>query len=229
LEDARAVSLFRGRREPFVHEYERTLVDETLPWRAAQFLSLDFEATGLDLKLDDVISYGAVPISQGRMIVGEQSYSLVRPTKPVPATSSVIHRIRNMDLEGAPDAWAAAAELVRQLSGRALVAHASWVEVAYLKRLLALQNTKLLVPVIDTASLARALGLRPRISDHEPHLESLAASLGLPVHDPHHALGDALTTAQIFLVLVSRLEREHGPMTVGDLQNLSRQYGLLRP
>lgn len=223
------MSLFRGRREPFVHEYERTVIDETLPWREAQFLCLDFEATGLDLNLDDVISYGSVPIAQGRMMVGGQAYSLVRPTKAVPATSSVIHRIRNMDLEGAPDAWAAAAELVRQLSGRALVAHAAWVEVAFLKRLLRLQNTRLLVPVIDTASLARALELRPRISKHEPHLESLAQSLGLPVHAPHHALGDALTTAQVFLVLVSRLQQERGPMTVGELANLSRQYGLLRP
>jgi hypothetical protein len=38
-----------------------------------------------------------------------------------------------------------------------------------------------------------------------------------------------LTTAQVFLVLVSRLERERGPMTVGDLVDLTRRYALLRP
>ena len=221
--------MFRGRRESFVHEYERTVVDEHLLWRDAEFLALDFEATGLDLDADDVISFGAVPVMRGRVVVGGQAYSLVQPTRSVPGTSSVIHRIRNMDLEGAPDATSASAELVRLLTGRVLVAHAAWVEVAFLKRLLRLQNTRLFAPVVDTAALARALGLSPRIADREPHLEALAAMLGLPVHDPHHALGDAITTAQVFLVLVSRLEFEHGPLTVGMLANLSRQYGLLRP
>jgi DNA polymerase-3 subunit epsilon len=205
------------------------VVDERLNWRSVDFLALDFEATGLDLRNDDVISFGAVVVSQGRVVVGTQTHSLVTPTRPVPGTSSVVHRIRNMDLEGAPDAHRATAELVRMLSGRALVAHAAWVEVAFLKRLLRLHNTRLHAPVVDTAALARALDLAPRVSSREPNLELLASSLGLPVHDPHHALGDALTTAQVFLVLVSRLERERGPMTVGDLVDLSRRYALLRP
>lgn len=221
--------IFRGPREPFVHEYERAVVDERLHWRALDFLALDFEATGLDLRNDDVISFGAVAVSQGRMAVGTQVHSLITPTQPVPGTSSKVHRIRNMDLADAPDARCAMAQLIQLLSGRALVAHAAWVEVAFLRRLLRLHNTRLHAPVVDTAALARALDLAPRVSAREPNLEVLASSLGLPVHDPHHALGDALTTAQVFLVLVSRLERERGPMTVGDLVDLTRRYALLRP
>jgi DNA polymerase-3 subunit epsilon len=30
-------------------------------------------------------------------------------------------------------------------------------------------------------------------------------SLGLPTHRPHHALGDALTTAQVFVALATHL------------------------
>jgi DNA polymerase-3 subunit epsilon len=228
LADAHTVSIWRGPREPFVREYEHLAVDEQLPWRAAGLLVLDFEATGLDLRRDEVISYGAVPIGAGRMIVGGQAHSYVRPTQAVPANSSKIHRIRNMDLEGAPTAFDASAALVRLLTGRALVAHAAWVEVAFLKRLLALHNTTLVSPVIDTACLTRALGLSSRADSHEPHLETLAHSLGVPVHDPHQALGDALTTAQVFLVLVSRLEQLHGPLTVGALQRMSRSHTLLR-
>lgn len=221
--------MWRSPREPFVQEYERHVVDRHLHWRDAEFLSLDFEATGLDLRRDDVISFGAVPIANGRMLVGGQAHSLVQPTQPVPADASKIHRIRNLDLAGAPTALQATAQLITLLTGRAVVAHAGWVEAAFLKRLLALHHTKLVSPVIDTAALARALDLAPRIAAHEPHLETLAASLGLPVHDPHHALGDALTTAQVFLVLVSRLERVHGPLTVDALQQMSRFHALLRP
>ena len=39
-----------------------------------------------------------------------------------------------------------------------------------------------------------------------PALGPLAAELGLPVHAPHHARGDALTTAQAFLALATHLE-----------------------
>ena len=41
----------------------------------------------------------------------------------------------------------------------------------------------------------------------EPDLEWLAGDLGLPVVNPHHALGDAITTAEVFLALASRLGR----------------------
>ena len=223
------MKFFSRTRDPFVREYERMKVNRNLLWRDARFLALDFEATGLDLRRDDVISFGAVPIASGRMQVGGQAHSYVQPTQLVPGDSSKVHRIRNLDLEGAPDAREATGHLVRMLTGRALIAHAAWVEVAFLKRLLTLQNTKLVSPVIDTAALARVLELSPRIASHEPQLEALAESLGVPVHDPHHALGDALTTAQVFLVLVSRLEREFGLLTVDALEQMSRLHTLLRP
>lgn len=218
------------RKTALAHEYAIARVDQQLPWRDAEYLALDFEATGLDLRNDDVVSYGSVPIRSGRIVVGEQAYSLVRPTKPVPPESSKFHVIRNQDLAGAPTAKAAAEELLQALQGRVLVAHAAWVETAFLRRLFGLHGATLDSPVIDTAALARSVGLRPRIDSHEPHLEALAAELQVPVHDPHHALGDAFTTAQVFLVLTHRIQaaRSASP-TVGELVNRSREFALLRP
>jgi DNA polymerase III epsilon subunit-like protein len=37
-------------------------------------------------------------------------------------------------------------------------------------------------------------------------LQQITEALGLPSHHPHQALGDALTTAQVFLALATRLE-----------------------
>jgi hypothetical protein len=45
--------------------------------------------------------------------------------------------------------------------------------------------------------------------------------VSLPVHSPHVAEGDALTTAQLFLAIVARLERTE-PQTVGSLARLSK-------
>jgi DNA polymerase III epsilon subunit-like protein len=45
----------------------------------------------------------------------------------------------------------------------------------------------------------------------------MVRSLGLPVHRPHHADGDALTTAQAFIALATHLE-VFKPQTVGSLE-----------
>ena len=49
----------------------------------------------------------------------------------------------------------------------------------------------------------------------------------LPVYTPHHARGDAFTTAQLFLALATRLERAERPgrpLTVRNLCAISRHH-----
>ncbi|GAA4711483.1 hypothetical protein [Phytohabitans rumicis] len=83
--------------------------------------------------------------------------------------------------------------------------------------------------MIDTAALLRASRLADPAAGREPDLETAARQLGLPVHTPHHALGDAFTTAQVLLVLATRMERQTTsrrprPLTVGDLYTVSRHH-----
>ena len=58
---------------------------------------------------------------------------------------------------------------------------------------------------------------------HAPSLSVLARSLNLPVHRPHHADGDALTTAQVFIALATHLETLESPLTVGRLVGISEK------
>ena len=51
-------------------------------------------------------------------------------------------------------------------------------------------------------------------------LSDLARVAGLPVHRPHHADGDALTTAQAFIALATHLEAFE-TQTVGSLERIS--------
>ena len=46
--------------------------------------------------------------------------------------------------------------------------------------------------------------------------------LGQPAEAPHHALGDALTTAQVFIALASLLDTV-APQTVGSLLTASER------
>jgi len=78
------------------------------------------------------------------------------------------------------------------------------VELAFLERILSRRRLKPPRLVIDTAALARAAAMAP-LRGPEPSLEELCSKLGLPVHTPHHALGDAVNTAQVFVALAYRV------------------------
>lgn len=196
-----------------------------LPWREAELAVVDLELTGLDLKRDEIVSYGGVVVRSGRVVASTVVYGLVRPRIPVTAESIAIHALRPADLEDAPGLDACVEALADLLTGRVLVAHAAWVERAFIGRAFAESGLRLDGPVVDTAALARELGLAPRGAETEPSLEGLASGIGLPLHTTHHAAGDALTTAGLFLALASRLDRTE-PQTVRSLTNVSHRQSL---
>ncbi len=192
------------------------------PWREAELCVVDLETTGLDLRRDEVVAYGAVVVRGGRVVVREAVEGLVRPSPTASTGTVTIHGLVPGRLAHAPSPRDAADVLAAAMSGRALVAHAAWVETAFLRRLLALAGARLDGPVIDTAALARATALAPG-GDREPALDGLAERLGLPVHARHDALGDALTTAEVLLALATRLDRDE-PQTIRSLATLTRSH-----
>lgn len=208
-------------------------VDLNVNWRDAEYCVIDLETTGLDFKNDEIISMGAVSIQSGRVITQANYYQQVRPTQ-IPSPSSIqIHGIRAVDLADAPPIDVVFPQFADRLRGRVLVAHAAWVENAFLKDHLHELNLDFSKRLIDTAGLARVCNVVDADSVHEPSLEHLARSLKLPVYSPHHALGDALTTAIIFLALATKLEsagREKGEsvLTLKELLKMSERSSRTR-
>jgi len=168
---------------------------------------VDLELTGLDTRSDEIISFGAVPIEHGRVGAGRTVYGLVRPGRSLPEASVLVHGIRTVDLEGAPALEEAIAPLVEAMTGRILVAHSAAVERAFLGAAFRRCGLRLREPIVDTEVLGRLLmAERGTAPPSFLPLAQLATYLGLPQHLPHHALGDALTTAQAFLALATHLE-----------------------
>lgn len=192
-------------------------------WREAPFAVLDFEATGLDFDRDHVLSFGVVPVERGRARLAGAVYQVVRPPIPLPVASIRIHGIRPSELEGAPPLEEVLDVLVDALRGRLLVAHAAGVELGFLGRIRRLHGRPRVRRAIDVLDLADEVA---RLDPSAPPLSSerlarVAELYGVPVTRTHHAFSDALTTAQLFIVLATRLERL-GAGRVRDLRRAGR-------
>ncbi len=175
-------------------------------WRSSKYLVIDLETSGLDPCIDQINSVGMVPIDHGRIICSEAQYSLVRSPRPISEQSLKVHGIRNQDTASAPTLAECVDRMDNLMRGRVLVAHGAHIERAFLRRAFRHTHREFAQPFIDTAILARDhLDI-----DMEPHqsvsLEFVAEQMNLPVHTPHHALGDAMTTAVLFIALATKLE-----------------------
>jgi len=185
------------------------------PWTKVPFASLDFEATGLDFAKDTIISFGVVPVTDGRIDVGRSVYQLVDPMDVAFDPQAVtVHMLRPIDLAGAPSLDAARDALRSALDGRFLLVWFAEVEAAFLDKLFGGGRRRWMKRTIDVRRLVGALeGDEPR---GPLTLAACAERYAIPVADPHHALDDAMVTAQLFLVVATKLADE-GVRSVREL------------
>jgi DNA polymerase-3 subunit epsilon len=198
------------------------------PWRETRWCAVDLELTGLDPREHEIISFGAIPIEDGRIQLQAAVEGLARPAGAISEASIRVHGIRAADLARAPRLADAIGPLLNAITGRPLVVHAAAVERAFLGRALRARGLRLRGPLIDTEVLG-CLWLHER-DGRAPGtltLGDLAAALGLPADRPHDALGDALTTAQVFLALATHLDALHAE-TVGSLAKAGGRFETLR-
>jgi DNA polymerase-3 subunit epsilon len=209
---------------------EAPLPAAAAPWREVDFTVIDLETTGLDPSSDEIISFATVTVTGGRITLADARDELIRPNRMPDADTIRIHGLRPADLVGAPPFSDLIDVLLEALAGRALVAHVAAIERGFLEAALSLFGLELKNRIVDTAELHRELRmLRRDPPETDPvGLGEMARDLGLPVHRPHHADGDALTTAQAFIALATHLEAFR-PQTLGTLARFSeRRGGVLR-
>jgi len=192
--------------------------DRRHPWREASFVALDFETTGLDPARDSIVSFGVVPVLQGRVVLGGSIHQLVEPHVPPSVRSQKIHELRPQDLAGSPRLEEAREVLHRALAGRFLLVWFADVEVNFLSAIFGGRRGTWRRRTIDVRNLAIEADGVPRSmrAQRGYGLSWAAERLGVPVANPHEALDDALVTAQIFLVLTGRLPEVPDPR-VSDL------------
>jgi DNA polymerase-3 subunit epsilon len=194
-------------------------------WREASWCAVDLEMTGLDPRSDEIISVGAVPIEEGRIVLGRSVYTLVRASKRSQHGAVLVHKLRLADVANAPSLEEAMDLVLEALTGRVPVYHTAAVETAFLSRQFSRRHVRL--PAAADTEVLGQLWLRHRDGDAPAQgisLGGLARALGQPAEAPHHALGDALTTAKAFVALASLLDTV-APQTVGTLVGANFRVG----
>ncbi|MEW6316122.1 MAG: exonuclease domain-containing protein, partial [Pseudomonadota bacterium] len=64
-----------------------------------EWVALDCETTGLDVRTDEIISIGAVRIVGNRILTSQRLELLIRPHGEMRPESICVHRLRNRDLD----------------------------------------------------------------------------------------------------------------------------------
>ena len=207
----------RRRRRPTSAPPWRTA--HTLAW--ARYCVVDLELSGLNPSTDEIISFGAVPIDGGLIAAGRSLYGLARPTRPLPEPPSSSTGSEPSTSSRRPRSTSRSSLSSTRSPGVCCGAFSRSGKGFSRRRP---------SPSGCQAPRARArygragAALDGRTGDPLPRFVSLgqlAGAMGLPEHRPHHALSDALTTAQVFLAIVSHLE-ELSPETVGSLSRATR-------
>jgi DNA polymerase-3 subunit epsilon len=189
-------------------------------WRSVPFAVVDLETTGLEPERDAIVSFGVVPVDGGVARLDRAVSRIVHPDRPMAADVVAIHGIRPHDLDGAASLDAVADELRSAIEGRVVVAWTSWVEAAFLARALGGTVNAWSRRIVDVRRLAI---LEDHLAGRNPSpavsasLSVTADRFGVPPDRPHHALWDAFVTAQLLLVVATRLERR-GRGRVGALE-----------
>ncbi|MEZ8826480.1 3'-5' exonuclease [Vibrio sp. 10N.261.55.A7] len=187
--------------------YAQPIPDQNTPIGEIEFLAVDFETTGLDSKKDDIITIGVVPFTLNRVYLNRAKHWTVRPRKQLNEDSVVIHGITHSDIADAPDLTEIIEEVLDCISGYVLVVHYNKIEREFLDRALRSRfNEGIVFPVVDTMQLESNIqalwagGFWNMLKGKKPQSVRLGKSrlrYGLPPYTPHHALTDAIATAEL--------------------------------
>ncbi|PMR76619.1 3'-5' exonuclease [Billgrantia endophytica] len=176
------------------------------PYTGDELVAIDCETTGLDTRMAEPVSIAAVKVRGDRVLASESLDLRLKRPASLTGDSIRIHGLRGIDLDDGECIDEALAKLLDFIGNRPLLGWRLDFDLAILNRQLRprfgfdLPNSG-----IDVAQLYHRQLRRSAMEPEPPasRFDDVAQSLGVPVMGRNTALGDAVTTALIYL----RLER----------------------
>lgn len=206
--------------------YQAGAVSALAPIESVQLLAMDVETTGLDSQSHSIVSIGVMPFTLNRICCGNSLYWVIKPSSELNEKSVTFHHITHAEILDAPVFAQVLDPLLEAMAGRVIVVHYRNIERAFLDQAVRRYlGEGLKFPVIDTMQLEAHFhrqkiswfGRLIRRKQQSIRLADSRSRLNLPAYHAHHALTDALATAEL---LQAQIATHYSPLTpVGELWN----------
>ncbi|KAA0016133.1 3'-5' exonuclease [Salinicola corii] len=173
------------------------------PYTGDEMVAIDCETTGLDTRTAELVSIAAVRIKGERVLTSDSLDLRLQPPASLRGDSIKIHRMRGVDLEDGDALEAALEKFLDFVGNRPLLGWCIDYDLAVLDRQLrplfafGLPNVCIDMARLYLRELHRT---QPQMSP-TVDFESVAEALNVPVMGRHTALGDAVTTALMYIRL----------------------------
>ncbi|SNY49888.1 DNA polymerase-3 subunit epsilon [Arsukibacterium tuosuense] len=193
--------------------YSNGMIAASTPISQVPLVAIDFETTGLSAEDNGIVSIGLVPFNLQRIFSSQARQWLLKPRFALTDNSVTVHRITHSEVSNAPDLSAVLPELLPLLAGKVAVVHYRQIERNFLAASVKVRlGESILFPVIDTLELeARLHRARPlswwdklrRRQQVSIRLDASRSRYQLPPYRPHHAVTDAIASAELFQAQLS--------------------------
>jgi DNA polymerase-3 subunit epsilon len=204
------IAAYRGRID--------TSWSDEAPIEGVRFVVVDTETSGLDPRLDRIVTIGAVGVLNGEIVLEDRFASLVRVDDPGAVT---VHGVTPADTRRGVDERDALEAFLAYVADGVIVGHhighdLATFDAAYERH----WGARLLNRSLDTMDLTLWLERDGAFAGQPPFreftLDALCERFGVIPHDRHTATGDAFLTAQVLLRLLS-LAARHGRTRLRDI------------
>ncbi len=193
-------------------------VTNATPLISLDAVVIDTETTGLDPRKARLLEAAGVRIVAGEIKSKDAFQSYVNPREPIPAFSTAIHGIDDAKVAQAPIFGSMWPQFVDYVGHSVVVGHTIGFDLAILQQECRRAGVAwVTLRALDTQHLVQLID--PRRAGNS--LEELADWLGVTVGGRHSALGDATTTAGVFLALLPKL-RDNGIRTYAEAMQACR-------
>ena len=171
--------------------------------KSGEYVVFDTETTGLNPKVDDIISIGAVKIRDNKIITSDTFEVFLKSAKDINPKSIEIHQIRNCDLELALDIDDAIKQFLNFIGSRPLIGYYLEFDIAminkYVKPLLGVKLPNRAIEVSEIY-FDKTIALIPQ-GNIDLRFDTILSKCGVPDMGAHNAVNDAIMTAMIYLKL----------------------------
>jgi len=187
---------------PLKRYYQAGMIAPNTALKDTPLLALDLETTGLDPKTDEIISLGLIPLSHKTIRCQGAQYWMAKPERALNAESVTIHEITHAELAEAPRLHAILDEILVALANQVIVVHCVAIERQFLlNAAMKIYGYPFYFPVLDTMDIERQAIHKPwwKRFGRPPslRLDACRQRYHLPRYKAHHALTDALSSAEL--------------------------------